>query len=31
VGILRLLESPEGPERLDAVIQAIQAAAAPHR
>lgn len=29
-GILRLLESPEGPERLDAVIQAIQAAAAPH-
>jgi hypothetical protein len=30
-GILQLLESPEGPERLDAVIQAIQAAAAPHR
>jgi hypothetical protein len=30
-GILRLLESPEGPERLDGVIQAIQAAAAPHR
>ena len=31
-GILRLLESPEGPERLDAVIQAIQAGArAPDR